>query len=642
MAITPTYSPYLDTNPNGVPGGFSQEYGYFEMNAKLTGVSGFSDAFWLMPNSGPWPPEIDIEEHPGSNHNEADFTNHGGDINTPVNNYNIYNGPDFSAGFHTYGLMWTPTTITWYFDGTQIYSCPTAGNEQQPMNIILSAYANKGLGYVPDVQPGTSDNMQVNWVHVYSNDGANPEIAGQAGYLDHDGSTSLTATPTPIPIPIPIPTPTPTPTPIPTPTPTPVTVGSGPDNVVLKISESAYVNNDSTSDAAGDARFEMFVDGKQQGGVFNAAASHKAGADQLYTIKGSFGAGPHTVAVQFLNDAWNPGSPDAQGSVDRNLYVDGASYDGTDAHQTASMMRSSTSSLAIPASATPTTMTVMDDKSVTASVPVITSGTASFKGALDTTVSQSVANGTDTVSFDAHVLYETVMLGSGTQSFVFHAPVALNLTGGSGTDTVVADFGAAPQRLHRRHRLARRARRQRRLHLLLPRQQRRDEDRGLQLQRRRQPGRRQGPAGRLQMRQRRPRRLPAHLRHRRQHRPRRPRRRHREQHRLGLNRAVLAPSFRPWWRRSSRPERRAAPRTLVGCGGALDHGTEALPHPTIPAYELELLQRPTVRGRCVDRMPGSIVGISTSRRLVASFMIRSRVKVPWHCVSSCRNASVTV
>ncbi len=220
-----------------------------------------------------------------------------------------------------------------------------------------------------------------------------------------------------------------------------MTVGSGPDSFVLKISEDAFINHDSVSDAAGDARFEVFVDGKQQGGVFNAAASHKAGADQLYTIKGSFGAGPHTVAVQFLNDAWNPGSPDAQGSVDRNLYVDGLSYDGTDAHQTASMMRSSTSSFAIPASATPTTMTVMDDKSVTASVPVITSGTASFKGALDTTVSQSVANGTDTVSFDAHVLYETVMLGSGTQSFIFHAPVALNLTGGSGTDTVVADSG---------------------------------------------------------------------------------------------------------------------------------------------------------------------------------------------------------
>ncbi len=223
----------------------------------------------------------------------------------------------------------------------------------------------------------------------------------------------------------------------------PTTVGSGPDDFVLKISENAYANHDSISDAAGDARFEVLVDGKQQGGVFNATASHEAGADQTYTIEGTFGAGAHTVSVQFINDAWGPNHPDTNGSVDRNLYVDDVSYDGTDAHQSAAMPTNGTRNFQIAAAlpATPTTMTAADDKGTSASVPITTSGISSFKGPLDTTVTQSVANGTDTVSFDSHIRSETVMLGSGTQSFVFHSPGALTLTGGSGTDTVVADSG---------------------------------------------------------------------------------------------------------------------------------------------------------------------------------------------------------
>ncbi len=119
MAVSPTSSPYLDTNSAGVPGGFSQQYGYIEASIKQA-PGNFWNAFWLMPNAGPWPPEIDILEGNGS---DAEFTNHGGDINTPVNNLNIYNRPDLSTGFHTYGLMWTPTTLTWFLDGVAVARC---------------------------------------------------------------------------------------------------------------------------------------------------------------------------------------------------------------------------------------------------------------------------------------------------------------------------------------------------------------------------------------------------------------------------------------------------------------------------------------------------------------------------------------
>ena len=41
---------------------FSQRYGYFEITAKMSAAKGTMSAFWLLPASGAWPPEIDVVE----------------------------------------------------------------------------------------------------------------------------------------------------------------------------------------------------------------------------------------------------------------------------------------------------------------------------------------------------------------------------------------------------------------------------------------------------------------------------------------------------------------------------------------------------------------------------------------------------
>lgn len=93
-----------------------------------------------------------------------------------------------------------------------------------------------------------------------------------------------------------------------------ISIGSGADMLVLKVSEDFW---------NGNALFTVRVDGVQVGGTLTALASHAAGQDQSVLVEGNWGAGSHTVAVSFLNDAW--GGSAAQ---DRNLYVDGATYDG--------------------------------------------------------------------------------------------------------------------------------------------------------------------------------------------------------------------------------------------------------------------------------------------------------------------------
>ncbi len=95
-----------------------------------------------------------------------------------------------------------------------------------------------------------------------------------------------------------------------------VNLGSGADAVGLKISEDYF---------QGDAQFTVAVDGHQIGGVQTASAQHAAGQDTTYNLWGNFGAGQHQVSVNFLNDAAGPNIL----TQDRNLYVDGASYDGS-------------------------------------------------------------------------------------------------------------------------------------------------------------------------------------------------------------------------------------------------------------------------------------------------------------------------
>lgn len=82
--------------------------------------------------------------------------------------------------------------------------------------------------------------------------------------------------------------------------------------VVLTLSEDAY---------AGDAEFSVQVDGQSLGAPQFVTAAHGV-ATEAFAYTGSFGTGPHSVAVSFLNDAY--GGP----GLDRNLYVDSVAVNG--------------------------------------------------------------------------------------------------------------------------------------------------------------------------------------------------------------------------------------------------------------------------------------------------------------------------
>ena len=104
----------------------------------------------------------------------------------------------------------------------------------------------------------------------------------------------------------------------------PAVVGTGADTVVLNLSEDAY---------QGDARFQFTVGGKAVGPAQSVTALHGTGQSEAFTFKGDW-SGAHAFGVAFTNDAWG-GSAD----LDRNLYIDDATFDGTAVQGAAALYR---------------------------------------------------------------------------------------------------------------------------------------------------------------------------------------------------------------------------------------------------------------------------------------------------------------
>jgi len=121
--------------------------------------------------------------------------------------------------------------------------------------------------------------------------------------------------------------------------PAPPPVGIGSDTLVLNLSEDAYL---------GDAQFTISVDGVQLGTAQSVTALHGSGQSQAFTFKGSFGAGLHTASLSFVNDAYG-----GSAALDRNLYLDSATFNGVQVKGAATLMSNGAVSFSAGTAATP-------------------------------------------------------------------------------------------------------------------------------------------------------------------------------------------------------------------------------------------------------------------------------------------------
>lgn len=161
--------------PDGT--GFTQKYGVFEIKAKHCGYPSCWNAFWLLPLvSAGSSNEIDVYETYGEwptapggvGRNHGVWTT----LHVPAGGTevasNIYTAPvDISADYHIYDMVWTPSTMTFYFDGVQFWQTPTPAAMNVAEYVIVNLGMNGGYSIASGLTHNPSD-YDVAYVRIWN------------------------------------------------------------------------------------------------------------------------------------------------------------------------------------------------------------------------------------------------------------------------------------------------------------------------------------------------------------------------------------------------------------------------------------------------------------------------------------------
>ena len=154
-------------------------YGFYEIRAKLPCARGTWPAIWLLPNSGAWPDEgeIDIMEMVGWQPNVVHATLHSALFNHVRGTQRgaEKNVPTSCTAFHRYQLDWTPRAITIGVDGRAYMR---VANDQpggrgawpfdRPYQLILNLAVGGGWGGVKGIEDAAlPQRMTVDYVRYW-------------------------------------------------------------------------------------------------------------------------------------------------------------------------------------------------------------------------------------------------------------------------------------------------------------------------------------------------------------------------------------------------------------------------------------------------------------------------------------------
>ena len=145
---------------------FAQTYGYFEARCELPTENGTWPAFWLLPEEGNWPPEIDVFEKVGSNPNSIHTSVHSNASGSHTSVGAASYVGDKLAGMHTYGVLWTKAELVWYVDGEEVFRAATPADMHKPMYLVTNLAIG---GYWPGDPDSTFSgaDMKLDYIKAY-------------------------------------------------------------------------------------------------------------------------------------------------------------------------------------------------------------------------------------------------------------------------------------------------------------------------------------------------------------------------------------------------------------------------------------------------------------------------------------------
>jgi len=177
--------------------GFTFRYGYMEARVKVPAGQGLWPAFWTLPADYSWPPEIDVMEILGHEPNVTEMHYHYNDAGGTHRGPGArWAGPDFSAGWHTFGVDWQPGAMVWYVDGIERWRFTDAfAITATPQYLVLNLAVGGDWPGSPNASTPFPSDYLVDHVRVWDRFGTPattppPPASGYAGVVAGDGPVS--------------------------------------------------------------------------------------------------------------------------------------------------------------------------------------------------------------------------------------------------------------------------------------------------------------------------------------------------------------------------------------------------------------------------------------------------------------------
>lgn len=169
----------------------AQQYGRYEVHARMEPGWGTAFVIGLWPADGEYPPEVDMIETPTPDRQIGYSVVHWED-ETGDNDAVVYRFEHDSTRWHTYTLDWLPDRLTLYIDGREMWT-QTHNVPDEPMTLNLTGHVGReGENWTwgaPNASTPPIVNMQVDWVRISTPEEFWP---GNLPVLAHDGVAPAT------------------------------------------------------------------------------------------------------------------------------------------------------------------------------------------------------------------------------------------------------------------------------------------------------------------------------------------------------------------------------------------------------------------------------------------------------------------
>ncbi len=140
--------------------GLAQTYGAYFVRSRVTGP-GPTQVELLWPAANTWPPEVDFTETDGTTSSSAATTHWG-----TTNSQEQHKVATDLTKWHTWGVIWTPTSVTYTLDGVAYASVNNAaGIPQQAMTLDIQQQTWCSSGFACPTSP---QQLQIDWVAEYA------------------------------------------------------------------------------------------------------------------------------------------------------------------------------------------------------------------------------------------------------------------------------------------------------------------------------------------------------------------------------------------------------------------------------------------------------------------------------------------